>query len=242
MEIRSRRKLGVFLSALAFVCNYLPWVRQAASLPDTLTLSSGQVHLIQTGLPMYASAQGETVSVMASQDERVGVALSAQQGGETSVTFSLLGLIPVHETRVNVVEERTLIPGGQAVGVALKTRGVLVVSGSSRQQGRALKTGDVILSAEGRTILSTKELAEQVGNAKNETVRLEILRAGQKMIVDVSAPVDESDGKRRLGVWVRDSTAGVGTLTYIDPKTGAYGALGHAIRGKARSCGQASSA
>ena len=229
MEIRSRRKLGVFLSALAFVCNYLPWVRQAASLPDTLTLSSGQVHLIQTGLPMYASAQGETVSVMASQDERVGVALSAQQGGETSVTFSLLGLIPVHETRVNVVEERTLIPGGQAVGVALKTRGVLVVSGSSRQQGRALKTGDVILSAEGRTILSTKELAEQVGNAKNETVRLEILRAGQKMVVDVSAPVDESDGKRRLGVWVRDSTAGVGTLTYIDPKTGASGALGHAL-------------
>ena len=58
---------------------------------------------------------------------------------------------------------------------------------------------------------------------------MEILRAGQKLIVDVSAPVDESDGKRRLGVWVRDSTAGVGTLTYIDPKNGAYGALGHAI-------------
>ena len=229
MEIKSRRKLGIFLSALVFVGNYLPWVRQAASLPDTLTLSSGQIHLIQTGLPMYASVQGEAVSVMASQDERIGVALNARQGGETSVTFSLLGLIPVHETRVNVVEERMLIPGGQAVGVALKTRGVLVVSGSSRQRGSGLKTGDVILSAEGQAVLSTKELAERVGNAEGETVRMEILRAGQKLIVDVSAPVDESDGKRRLGVWVRDSTAGVGTLTYIDPKNGAYGALGHAI-------------
>ena len=229
MEIKSRRKLGIFLSALVFVGNYLPWVRQAASLPDTLTLSSGQIHLIQTGLPMYASVQGEAVSVMASQDERIGVALNARQGGETSVTFSLLGLIPVHETRVNVVEERMLIPGGQAVGVALKTRGVLVVSGSSRQRGGGLKTGDVILSAEGQAVLSTKELAERVGNAEGETVRMEILRAGQKLIVDVSAPVDESDGKRRLGVWVRDSTAGVGTLTYIDPKNGAYGALGHAI-------------
>ena len=208
MEIKSRRKLGIFLSALVFVGNYLPWVRQAASLPDTLTLSSGQIHLIQTGLPMYASVQGEAVSVMASQDERIGVALNARQGGETSVTFSLLGLIPVHETRVNVVEERMLIPGGQAVGVALKTRGVLVVSGSSRQRGSGLKTGDVILSAEGQAVLSTKELAERVGNAEGETVQMEILRAGQKLIVDVSAPVDESDGKRRLGVWVRDSTAG----------------------------------
>ena len=194
MEIKSRRKLGIFLSALVFVGNYLPWVRQAASLPDTLTLSSGQIHLIQTGLPMYASVQGEAVSVMASQDERIGVALNARQGGETSVTFSLLGLIPVHETRVNVVEERMLIPGGQAVGVALKTRGVLVVSGSGRQRGSGLKTGDVILSAEGQAVLSTKELAERVGNAEGETVRMEILRAGQKLIVDVSAPVDESDG------------------------------------------------
>lgn len=108
MEIKSRRKLGIFLSALVFVGNYLPWVRQAASLPDTLTLSSGQIHLIQTGLPMYASVQGEAVSVMASQDERIGVALNARQGGETSVTFSLLGLIPVHETRVNVVDYQNL--------------------------------------------------------------------------------------------------------------------------------------
>lgn len=51
------------------------------------------------------------------------------------MTFSLLGLIPVHETRVNVVEERTLIPGGQAVGVALKTRGVLVVSDAGEGPG-----------------------------------------------------------------------------------------------------------
>lgn len=65
--------------------------------------------------------------------------ISAEAGGQTSVTFSLLGLIPVHETRVNVVEERTLIPGGQAVGVALKTRGVLVVSDAAK--GRAASRG-----------------------------------------------------------------------------------------------------
>ena len=225
MKQTVRHGLGIALSAMAFLCNYSPWVREAASLPDALTLTSGQKFVVQTGLPMLAASDGGAVSVLASQDERVTI--SAEAGGQTSVTFSLLGLIPVHETRVNVVEERTLIPGGQAVGVALKTRGVLVVSDAAK--GRALRAGDVILSAEGKNVESTKALSEQVGTAQTDTVRLEVLRGGQTITVDAQAEPDPSDGRRKLGVWVRDSTAGVGTLTYIDPVNQAYGALGHAI-------------
>lgn len=225
MKQTVRHGLGIALSAMAFLCNYSPWVREAASLPDALTLTSGQKFVVQTGLPMLAASDGGAVSVLASQDERVTI--SAEAGGQTSVTFSLLGLIPVHETRVNVVEERTLIPGGQAVGVALKTRGVLVVSDAAK--GRALRAGDVILSADGKNVESTKALSEQVGTAPTDTVRLEVLRGGQTITVDAQAEPDPSDGRRKLGVWVRDSTAGVGTLTYIDPANQAYGALGHAI-------------
>ncbi len=225
MKQTVRHGLGIALSAMAFLCNYSPWVREAASLPDALTLTSGQKFVVQTGLPMLAASDGGAVSVLASQDERVTI--SAEAGGQTSVTFSLLGLIPVHETRVNVVEERTLIPGGQAVGVALKTRGVLVVSDAAK--GRALRAGDVILSADGKNVESTKALSEQVGTAQTDTVRLEVLRGGQTITVDAHAEPDPSDGRRKLGVWVRDSTAGVGTLTYIDPANQAYGALGHAI-------------
>ena len=225
MKQTVRHGLGIALSAMAFLCNSSPWVREAASLPDALTLTSGQKFVVQTGLPMLAASDGGAVSVLASQDERVTI--SAEAGGQTSVTFSLLGLIPVHETRVNVVEERTLIPGGQAVGVALKTRGVLVVSDAAK--GRALRAGDVILSADGKNVESTKALSEQVGTAQTDTVRLEVLRGGQTITVDAQAEPDPSDGRRKLGVWVRDSTAGVGTLTYIDPANQAYGALGHAI-------------
>ena len=225
MKQTVRHGLGIALSAMAFLCNYSPWVREAASLPDALTLTSGQKFVVQTGLPMLAASDGGAVSVLASQDERVTI--SAEAGGQTSVTFSLLGLIPVHETRVNVVEERTLIPGGQAVGVALKTRGVLVVSDAAK--GRALRAGDVILSADGKNVESTKALSEQVGTAQTDTVRLEVLRGGQTITVDAQAEPDPSDGRRKLGVWVRDSTAGVGTLTYLDPANQAYGALGHAI-------------
>ena len=225
MKQTVRHGLGIALSAMAFVCNYSPWVRNAAALPDALTLSSGQRLVVQTGLPMRAASAGGAVSVLASQDERV--TLSAEAGGQTSVTFSLLGLIPVHETRVNVVEARRLIPGGQAVGVALKTRGVLVVSDSAK--GRLLRAGDVILSANGETVESAKTLGAVIGGAQCDTVRLEVMRGGQTITVETAASVDAADGRRKLGVWVRDSTAGVGTLTYVDPQTGAYGALGHAI-------------
>ena len=225
MKQTVRHGLGIALSAMAFLCNYSPRVRNAAALPDALTLSSGQRLVVQTGLPMHAASQGGAVSVLASQDERV--TLSAEAGGQTSVTFSLLGLIPIHETRVNVVEERKLIPGGQAVGVALKTRGVLVVSDSAK--GRLLRAGDVILSANGETVESAKTLGAVIGGAQSDMVRLEVMRGGQTITVETAASVDAADGRRKLGVWVRDSTAGVGTLTYVDPQTGAYGALGHAI-------------
>ena len=226
MNEKLRHGLGIALGAMAFLCNYSPWVRRAVSLPDALTLTAGEQLVVQTGLPMRAETDGGAVSVLASQDERV-TTLSAEAGGRTSVTFSLLGLIPVHETRVNVVEERTLIPGGQAVGVALKTRGVLVVSDSAK--GRTLRAGDVILSVNGTETENTKALGRQITGADADTVRLEVLRAGQRLTVEAAAEVDASDGRRKLGVWVRDSTAGVGTLTYIDPTSGAYGALGHAI-------------
>ena len=122
-----------------------------------------------------------------------------------------------------------LIPGGQAIGVALKTKGVLVVAMSQDDAAKTpLRVGDVIVSVQGKEIADTRQLAEQVSGAQSERVELGVLREGRPMTLEASAPVS-ADGRRRLGVWVRDSTAGVGTLSYIDPQTQAYGALGHAI-------------
>ena len=125
---------------------------------------------------------------------------------------------------------RTLIPGGQAVGVALKTQGVLVISRVSRQEIKTpLRVGDVILSVQGREIASAQELSARIAESDADSVELSVLRAGRAIRMKAATPVSSADGRRRLGVWVRDSTAGVGTLSYIDPRTQAYGALGHAI-------------
>ena len=230
MKGEIRRTAGIALAALAFAANYSPWMRAAMRLPDTLVLSSGQTHVVQTGFPMRAEVSDGAVQVVASSDERLGeagVSVSAIEDGEARVTFSLLGLIPVHETKVSVAKERTLIPGGQAVGVAMKTQGVLVVAQPGRDKG-GLRVGDVIVSVGGEGIESAAELSRRVNALGSDSVTLGVLRGGREMTVEASAPAD-ADGSRRLGIWVRDSTAGVGTLSYIDPESGAYGALGHAI-------------
>ena len=127
------------------------------------------------------------------------------------------------------VAQRYLIPGGLAVGVALKTQGVLVVAKTGGNAAVPLRVGDVILSVEGEKIDSAKALASRLSKVEKENVELSVLRGEQMMTVRAAAPVDGADGRRRLGVWVRDSTAGVGTLSYVDPVNRAYGALGHAI-------------
>ena len=126
--------------------------------------------------------------------------------------------------------ERLLIPGGQAVGVALKTQGVLVVAGGEQEQiNSPLREGDLIVSAAGKSVRSAAELSQAVLEAQQDALHLGIVRDGREMTVEAAVSADQADGKRRLGVWVRDSTAGVGTLSYVDPATWDYGALGHAI-------------
>ena len=147
--------------------------------------------------------------------------------GEARVTFSLSGREAAQEEKTARMP-RILIPGGQAVGVALTTDGVLVVDGGAKGKS-PLRTGDVIISVQGTPVSSAKELSSAIAGSDSDSVTLGVVRGEKEISVSAATPQDEKDGKRRLGVWVRDSTAGVGTLSYIDPATNAYGALGHAI-------------
>ena len=123
-------------------------------------------------------------------------------------------------------EERQLIPVGKAVGIKLFADGVLVVSvspvqGTEETRSPAkecgLKEGDILLTFNGEKIRSTEHLQAML--AENGETAAEL----------TASPVVCEDGGIRLGAWIRDSMAGVGTLTYYDPATGSYGALGHGI-------------
>lgn len=125
-----------------------------------------------------------------------------------------------------------LVPVGRAVGIQLYTDGLLVI-GTTEVNGRdvarecGIETGDRITAANGVEIDSSENLASIV-NEHSDSLALELIRDNRKMTID-AVPVQAEDGVYRLGIWVRDSCAGVGTVTYYDPETNTYAALGHAV-------------
>ena len=133
--------------------------------------------------------------------------------------------------------EKQVIPLGRAVGIKLFSSGVLVVdlsavTGESGEKSPAkscgLKEGDVIVSAAGSELRSTEQLQELLQQGAGETLELQVRRGGQLLTMQAE-PVLCGDGVCRLGAWIRDSMAGIGTVTFYDPQTGAFAALGHGI-------------
>lgn len=134
-------------------------------------------------------------------------------------------------------EISSLIPIGHTVGIKMSAEGVLVVQLSDVQTGdgtvcpardAGIAEGDMIVSVNGASISSNDDLQKQIALSGGQPVELEVVRDGASQTITATPCADE-DGVYRIGVLARDSMAGIGTLTYVDPETGAYGSLGHGI-------------
>lgn len=129
-----------------------------------------------------------------------------------------------------------LIPGGEAVGIQMEIDGVLVADTNEfmTKDGAAcparaagIRAGDVITAVNGCPVDGAAAFSEQIG-ALSGAAELTVLRDGKSRSVTVTPAVD-TDGAARLGLWLRDGITGVGTITYIDPESGIFGALGHGV-------------
>ncbi|MCI2057678.1 MAG: SpoIVB peptidase [Oscillibacter sp.] len=126
---------------------------------------------------------------------------------------------------------RELVPVGHTVGIKLFSRGVLVVDlakGSTPAEKCGMKKGDVILKCEGKTVASTEQFQSLLQSSSGREVELQVRRGGTLRTLR-AAPEKNDDGVYAIGAWIRDSMAGIGTMTFYDPATGAFGALGHGI-------------
>ena len=135
------------------------------------------------------------------------------------------------------VAARQVIPVGHTAGVKLFSDGLLVVnlSESTDAEGRGcparacgIQTGDLLLELNREDLKSTEQLQAALQENGDRPVSLTVKR-GARTFSLTTTPVSGSDGVYRLGAWVRDSMAGIGTVTYYDPQTGVFGALGHGI-------------
>ena len=230
-----RKASGLVAAALLAMTWFSPMQQTLRELPDRMTLTQGQICTLTPG---GLTLQGSALTVTASQDETLAAAgavdVVSQTVGTTDMLLSLFG-IPLKRVEVEVSPEKRLIPGGQALGVAMRTEGVLIVGvsevadGVSPARSCGLQAGDAILRIGGTDVTTAEQLTALLTRVGASPVTLEFERGGTRMTATLTPYRDEATGAVRLGAWVRDSTAGVGTLSFYDPDTGKYAALGHAI-------------
>ena len=230
-----KRASGIVFSFLLALTWFSPAQQTLRSLPERLSLTQGQAATLSLG---GLAVSGEALTVTATQDETLASAgavdVVAETIGTSEMLLSLFG-IPLRRVEVEVSPEKRLIPGGQALGVAMRTDGVLVVGvsevadGVSPARDCGLQAGDVIQRIGDTPVTTAEELTALMTAAGAQPLRISYQREGRGMTTTLTPYQDSATGTVRLGAWVRDSTAGVGTLSFYDPETGAYAALGHAI-------------
>ncbi len=188
------------------------------SMKEYDTLSAGGTYMCQ---PINISANA-TVN---SSDEY-----------ETSV--KLFNIFPIKSAKVNVSDRKYVVLGGDVFGIRLYTKGVMIVKIDSVQtaQGKispgnkaGLKVGDIILKIDRIEIDSNKTLSAIISSSEGKTLKMIIQRNGKPVEISFNAVKDLESSHYKAGLWIRDSTAGIGTMTYYDRSSGIFAGLGHAV-------------
>lgn len=158
--------------------------------------------------------------------------------GNSNISLKLLG-IPLKSYNIEVVDRKELIPGGNAVGIRMNTRGALVVAvtdiidvdgnRTSPSRDSGIRVGDSIIEIEGEKINSSQEVVEILNKLKDQELSMKILRNNEEKDISLRPVKSLQDNAYRIGVWVRDKTSGIGTMTYYDQDNNTFGALGHGI-------------
>ncbi|MCH5198360.1 MAG: SpoIVB peptidase [Oscillospiraceae bacterium] len=197
------------------------------TLPDNYSLAYGELDL-----GMFFNADKSlknTVDVF-----------SGEAGGESNVyDVKLLNIFPVKSVNVNISDRKYLAVGGELIGIKLKTEGVLVVGTESFQcdngqkvcpaTDAGIKKGDTITSINGTKITDSEALTNVIENSAGKTATVIIKRGEDEITLYMTPKKTAATGLYKSGLWVRDSTVGVGTLTFSDIDSNKIAALGHGI-------------
>ena len=227
------KKIGVLLCLLLCLLNMSQPARYLAELPDTLYITNDIKSDQIAKAPAPLTLSDELYTVQSSTDERI-----LQKSGENVLRIRLGNLITLRRVDVQYRERIYVMPGGEAIGVTLYLPGALIVglgaflsvdgSMASPAQDAGLKAGDMILKVNGETVQNAAHLSMLCAQAKRE-LKLVISRNGEEKSIILLCVQAAEDRAWKLGMWVRDSTAGIGTLSFYDRESLRFGALGHPV-------------
>jgi len=249
-----RQLVGLIVIAVLLYGIFTPFLK-VIRLPPEYRVNVGEPLQIPLGLPQaiksrlsfrvnslngseqvltFKGGQGGSVS------DLLGLSI-ADKPGTVDLEMCLFGFVPLKKLVVTVASPVYVVPGGQSIGVFLRNHGVTVVDFAPIRDDTGqecspcvmvgIQPGDVILKANDNDIIDEINLAEIVNVIGKEGKPLKLLIERGNERIDLSVqPIFCTETKRyRIGILVKDGSAGVGTLSFYNPESGIYGALGHVI-------------
>lgn len=198
------------------------------TLPDFYYLAKGDELSLNSA---FAVSAGDRISLPGDDNIIVNSSLLSQNTFSER-TLMLFGAIPIKNITTGTIDRPMLLPCGQPFGIKLMTDGVMVIGledvGSECPASECgIRVGDVITTIDGKNVTSNKRIREIISSSGGEPCKVCYSRSGKAHKTTLT-PI-YSGGTYKAGMWVRDSSAGIGTMTFYDPETGAFGGLGHPI-------------
>lgn len=162
----------------------------------------------------------------------------AQTVGSYEATVKILGVIPVKNVHVTVADETDVLVLGTPFGIKIHTEGVLVVGFCDVDTGdgdknpavdAGLRVGDSILKINGTAVTGNTEVQNIITSCGGSAMEFTVKRGDSTFNVTVAPVMSQSEKRYKTGLWIRDSSAGIGTLTFYSPALGVTAGLGHGI-------------
>lgn len=222
--IMKKIKRAIFILILLII---LAYTTNITAIPNNIIIFQGEELNLGTTFGLYLKEKENKTVQTSSTVENENIV------SKKIVTISLFNLFDIKDLEINTIPETTVIPLGNLVGLKLYTNGVLVVgkseiNGQKPYENTGIEEGDIIVEINQKEITCTSELIETVNSSNGEDLKIKYVRDGVEYTTNMEA-IKAEDNKYKLGLWVRDGAAGIGTITYYEPSNKNFAALGHGI-------------
>ena len=224
-------KISILLIILTIALIYASNIN---SIPGNIILFEGEKLNLNMLIGMSIKTEDEYEAIQTSSENNSSNAVKKE-----IYNIELLNTIPIKTVTANIIPKTEVVPIGTTIGLKLYTDGVLVVGMSEIEdinneyvkpyENSDIKEGDRIVEVNGTAITCTADLIENVNKSNGNTVKIKYVNSDNVYNTDEVKPAKVSNSQYKLGLWVRDAAAGVGTITFYEPSTKNFGALGHGI-------------
>ena len=232
------KKNLILLFIISLLLILLAYVTNITSIPDSVILFEDDELSLETIAGVKIKEKNDNTVEASTKLNDNKVSENNNSDNKKEYNLSLLG-VNLKTITANILPETKVVPLGDLVGLKLYTKGVLVV-GISEIKGEDNKTykpyeeagieqGDSIIKINNEKIESTEDLLECVSKTNGKTMNVTYIKGGEEVEKTIT-PVKTSKNTYKLGIWVRDAGAGVGTLSFYDETTNTIASLGHGIQ------------